>query len=111
MRRQASAADHITKSIMEIDSKELEVYLEAALFAIKKGVEGKGNFRISQPVEFNLAVTNITEGKGGLKIYVVDAGRKVKSEKVSHIKISASPDRRKESGIVSQYRPNGTNPV
>ena len=76
---------------MTINSKELEQYLRASLSAIKKGVESDGDFLIRGPIEFTVAVTNVSEKDGGLKIYVVTAKGKLKSEHVSHIKILVDP--------------------
>jgi hypothetical protein len=72
-----------------IESKELQDYIRSSITAIKEGVEGTG-FKIMKPIEFNLAVTNTLEGGGGLKIYVVKAEGKLKSEEISHIKFGYS---------------------
>ena len=76
---------------MEIESKELQEYIKSTLTAIKNGVKAAG-FRTSNPIEFNLAVTNVSEGGGGLKIYVVKAEGKLRSEEISHIKFQAIPE-------------------
>lgn len=75
---------------MAIRSKELEAYLSSSLKAIKRGVEGEGDFKISGPIQFDLAVTNVQEGNGGLKIYVANADTKLKSEEISRIKIKVA---------------------
>lgn len=80
---------------MAIYSQELEKYLKESLAAIKRGVEGDGDFTISGPVTFDLAITNVKEGKAGIKIYVTNADGSVKSEEVSRIKIKATPKRDK----------------
>ena len=67
---------------MNIESKELKEYIKSSIVAIKEGVEGTG-FEIEKPIEFNLAVVNTTEGGGGLKIYVVKAEGKLKSEEIA----------------------------
>ena len=77
---------------MNIESKELQEYIKSSITAIKEGVEGTG-FEIEKPIEFNLAVINTTEGGGGLKIYVVKAEGKLKSEEISHIKFEVKPKR------------------
>lgn len=76
---------------MKIESTELEEYIRATLASIKKGVHANGSFRIHGLIEFDLAVTNVKETKGGLKVYVVGAGRKMKSEEISRIKFSVRP--------------------
>lgn len=75
---------------MDIESKELKEYIKSTITSIKDGVEGTG-FEIDKPIEFNLAVTNTTEGGGGLRIYVVKAEGKLKSEEISHIKFEVRP--------------------
>ncbi len=76
---------------MSIESKELQEYINSSINAIKGGVSGTG-FKIEKPIEFNLAVTNISETGGGLKIYVAKAEGKLKSEEISHIKFEAKPE-------------------
>ena len=75
---------------MDIESRELSEYIKSSITDIKNGVPGTG-FKISKPIEFNLAVTNTKEGGGGLKIYVANAEGKLKSEELSHIKFEVSP--------------------
>lgn len=77
---------------MDIESKELESFIKSSIVAIKNGAQGAG-FKIRNPIEFNLAVINISEGGGGFKIYVAKAEGKLKSEEISHIKFEAHPER------------------
>jgi hypothetical protein len=84
---------------MNINSEELEKYLQSSLSAIKKGIEGSGDFRITEPIEFDLAVINTKEGGGGLKISIVKAEGNLKLEEISHIKIKVNPDKRKEAKV------------
>ncbi|MBI2592638.1 MAG: hypothetical protein HYW37_00545 [Candidatus Colwellbacteria bacterium] len=90
---------------MDINAKELEEYLKSALEAINRGVEGNGKFRINEPIEFNLAVTNVEGGEGGLKIYIANAKAEFKSEQISHIKIVVQPDRRSEAKVFGKASP------
>ena len=76
---------------MKIESDELEEYIKSTLAAIKKGVHADGTFRIHGLINFDLAVTNVKEAKGGLKVYVVGAGGKFKSENVSRIRFQVKP--------------------
>ena len=76
---------------MKIESNELEEYIRSTLAAIKKGVHADGTFRIHGLINFDLAVTNVKEAKGGLKVYVVGAGGKFKSENVSRIRFQVKP--------------------
>ena len=76
---------------MKIASDELEEYIRATLASIKKGVHADKESRIQGLIEFDLAVTNVKEGKSGLKIYVVAAGGKLRSEQVSRIRFRVRP--------------------
>ncbi len=76
---------------MKIESNELEEYIRSTLAAIKKGVHADGTFRIHGLINFDLAVTNVKEAKGGLKVYVVGAGGKFESENVSRIHFQVKP--------------------
>ena len=76
---------------MKIESNELEEYIRSTLAAIKKGVHADGTFRIHGLINFDLAVTNVKEAKGGLKVYVVGASAKHKSENVSRIHFQVKP--------------------
>ncbi len=72
-------------------SEELEEYIHASLTAIRKGVEAETGFSIHGLVEFDLAVTKVREGKGGLRIYVAEASGKQKSESVSRLRFKVKP--------------------
>ena len=76
---------------MKIESSELEDYIKSTLTSIKKGVHANGGFRIHGMIEFDLAVTNVKEAKGGLKVYVIGADAKSKSEKISKIHFKVRP--------------------
>ena len=65
---------------MTVESQELKEYIRSSITAIKDGMAGTG-FELKEPIEFDLAVTNTEEKGGGLKIYVVKADGKLKSEK------------------------------
>lgn len=75
---------------MDIQSQELQEYIRSTVLAIKNGAEGTG-FKISKPIEFSVAVTNVAEAGGGLKIYVAKAEGKLKSEEINHIKFEVEP--------------------
>ena len=53
------------------------------------GIENSGDFYTSDPIEFDLAVVNVSEGSGGFKIYVAKAEGKFKSEEISRIRFKA----------------------
>lgn len=75
----------------KVEANELEDYIRSTLASIKKGVHAEGGFRIHGMIEFDLAVTNVKEAKGGLRVYVVGAGAKHKSEKISKIRFRVKP--------------------
>ncbi|OHA70317.1 MAG: hypothetical protein A3H01_00750 [Candidatus Wildermuthbacteria bacterium RIFCSPLOWO2_12_FULL_40_9] len=91
---------------MNINSEELEKYLQSSLSAIKNGIEGSGDFCIIEPIEFDLAVINTKEGGGSIKIYIAKAEGNLKSEEISHIKIKVHPDIRKEAKVFQPYQKN-----
>lgn len=72
-------------------SEELEEYIRASLAAIRKGVATETGFAVHGLIEFDLAVTKIKEGKGGLRIYVVGAFGKQKSESISRLRFKVKP--------------------
>ena len=76
---------------MKVASNELEEYIRSTLASIKKGVDFDGSFRIHGLIEFDLAVTNVKEGKAGLRVYVVGTEGRSKSEKISHLKFKVKP--------------------
>ncbi len=88
---------------MKIASTELEDYIRSTLASIKKGVHSDDSFRLHGLIEFDLAVTNLREGKAGLKVYVVETEGKTKSERVSHIKFKVTP-----YADIKKYSPNAT---
>ncbi len=87
---------------MEINSKEIKEYISSSLIAIKEGLQGGGG-SIVGPVEFDLAVTNIKEKGGGIKIYVTEAKGKLKSEEVNRIKMKVGLNRENKN-----YFPSST---
>lgn len=88
----------------------MQDYLQSALSAIKAGVEGDKTFLIDGSVEFDLAVTNVKEGGGGLKIYVANASGKLKSEEVSHIKLKVRKDHSSENVVIGDRSYPNPNP-
>lgn len=76
---------------MKTDEKELADFIKATLQGIKGGIAGENVF-LTEPIKFNLAVTKIKEGGGGVKIHVVDAGGKFKAEEISKIEFIITPD-------------------
>ncbi len=95
---------------MNIESKELEEYIKSFITSIKNGVRETG-FEIIKPIEFNLAVINTTEGGSGLKIYIVKAEGKFKSEEISHIKFEAQPKKELEKAFTFNSFQKKSNPA
>jgi hypothetical protein len=89
--------------IMNIESQELKEYIKSVVSSVSEGITD-GGFRIIEPIEFDLAVTNTTEGSGGLKIYVAKAEGKLKSEEISHIKFKATPNTKVQINYPSNRR-------
>ncbi len=76
---------------MKIDSEELEEYVKSALTAVNKAVRDAGSFQVDGPIKFRVAVTNVKEGGGGIKIYVVDAQGKATTEQSTQIEFEVKP--------------------
>lgn len=74
---------------MIVNEAEISEFVKSTLNGIKSGIEGE-NALITAPIKFNLAVTKIKEGSGGLKILVVDAGGKYKAEELTRIEFEVS---------------------
>ena len=83
--------------MMEIKSNELEEYVGNVLSAAKRAIESQ-DFHIDGPIEFDLAVTNVSDTAGGLKIYVASAEGKQKSEEITRIHFKASKNSHFSSG-------------
>ena len=73
-------------------SEELEEYIRATLFAIKKGVESGTGFSVYGLIEFDLAVTKIKSGDGRFKIFVADLKGVKKTETISRLKFRVRQD-------------------
>lgn len=75
---------------MSIDEKEISEFIKAAIQGIRNGISGQ-NVMLIEPIKFNLAVTKIKEGGGGVKIHVVDAGGKYKTEEITRMEFEVHP--------------------
>lgn len=69
---------------MEIDSKELGEYVKSTIEGIENGL--KEGYKLRGEIEFELAVINLKEGGGSLKIKIVDVGGSLSKENISKIK-------------------------
>lgn len=75
---------------MQIDEKEISEFVKATIKGIKDGLAGE-DFLMTEPIKFHLAVTQVKESGGGVKLYVVDAGGKYKAEEISKIDFEVQP--------------------
>lgn len=64
---------------------ELDKFIKSTIDSITKGIEGS-EMGLKGEIEFELAIVNLKEGGGGLKVYVADATGKYKKEEISKIK-------------------------
>ena len=71
---------------MKVNQKELTEYIKAVMKGIENGVPE--NYEIKSTVDFELAVINTKEAKGGVNILVVDGKGKHEKENISKIKFS-----------------------
>ena len=69
---------------MQIESKELSDFIRSTIESIENGL--KEGYTLSSDIEFELAVVNTKKGKGGLKLFVVNASADIGKESVSKIK-------------------------
>ena len=72
------------------DEKEISEFIKATLQGIRNGIAGE-NVVLTEPIKFDLAVTKIKEGGGGVKVYVMDAGGKYKAEEITKIQFEVNP--------------------
>jgi hypothetical protein len=70
------------------------MYVNSTITALEKSVEGT-SFVIRKPIKFNLAVVNVSEKGGGLKIYIATAKGKLNSSQTTHIEFEVEPKRGK----------------
>ena len=81
---------------MEVEGKEIEDYLRAFVESVHKGVnsvvvDGRKQV-VMGPIEFELAVTNTSHKKGGVKILIADAKGDFRKEQVSKAKFKVGPE-------------------
>jgi len=88
---------------MKVQSEQLRDYIAVVLKSIQEGLAPQ-NFQLDGSVEFDLAVRNITQGKGGLKIYIVNAEGKQRGEELSRIKFKAKPGNKTPQICISNHQ-------
>jgi len=72
---------------MNVDSQELKEYVKSVVNSITSGLsETRASNRIREPIEFDIAVTNVSEKEGGVKVYVASIGGKSNAQEVSRIR-------------------------
>jgi hypothetical protein len=69
-----------------IDSEELKEFVSSTISSIEKGLTGHGGkYYLRGSIKFEIAIVNVKKDGAGLKLYVVDASRKINKENVSKI--------------------------
>ncbi|MEK7509913.1 MAG: hypothetical protein AAB605_04355 [Patescibacteria group bacterium] len=68
-------------------------YISSVLDDIEDALKTKKGYSLRSPIKFKIAVVNTKSHGGGLKVYVVGAEGKYKSEEISHIEFSIHPPR------------------
>jgi len=76
---------------MKIESEELEELIRSTIESIEKGKTDR--YKLKEAIDFELAVVNVKNAKGGIKLLVVKASGKYGKETVSKIKFSIVPTR------------------
>jgi len=74
----------LTQGKEEIESKELQDFIESTLASIDRALKNTG-YRLTGPVKFQIAVVSAKRAEGGLKLLVVDASGKYDKESTSRI--------------------------
>lgn len=77
---------------MNVDSEELRSLVGSTIESIEQGMQGK-NYHLSGCIEFEVAVVNMENAQGGIKLFVVGLSGKVDTQCVSKIKFKVEKDR------------------
>ncbi len=78
---------------MKEKPRVLKEYISSVLDDIEDALKAKKGYSLRSPIKFSIAIVNTTSRGGGLKIYVVGAEGKHKSEEISRIEFSIHPPR------------------
>ena len=62
--------------------RALKEYISSVLDDIEDALGARKGYTLRDPIKFNIAVVNTKSGGGGLKVYVVGAEGKYKSEEI-----------------------------
>jgi hypothetical protein len=92
----------------QIQSKQIEEYIKSTLDSIKQGVHADGISKIDGSIVFDIAVTNLKEGEGNIKVYVVGLEGKSRSEVITRIYFKVKPY---TTAPAKQYIPSYKNPI
>ena len=83
----SSPIDHPMKE----KPRALKEYISSVLDDIEDALKAKKGYSLRNPIKFSIAVVNTKSHSGGLKVYVVGAEGKYKSEEISRIEFSIHP--------------------
>lgn len=73
--------------------RALKEYISSVLDDIEDALKERTRYVLRGPIKFNIAVVNTKERGGGLKVYVVGAEGRHKSEEISRLQFSIHPKR------------------
>jgi len=76
---------------MKEKSRVLKEYISSVLDDIEDALKGRKGYLVRGPIKFRIAIVNTRSHGGGLKVYVVGAEGKYKSEEISHLEFSIQP--------------------
>jgi hypothetical protein len=62
----------------KVDAEEIKKFISSAISSIDSALKEQ-NYRLTKPIEFELAVANVEKAGIGIKIFVVDASTKYKT--------------------------------
>jgi len=81
---------------MKEKPRVLKEYISSVLDDLEDALRGRTGYSLRNPIKFNIAIVNTKSGGGGLKVYVVGAEGKFKSEEISRLEFSIHPPKYKE---------------
>lgn len=71
--------------------RALKEYIDSVIDDIEDALKTRKGYALRGVIKFSLSIVNSKSGGGGLKVYVVGAEGKFKSEEISRIEFSIQP--------------------
>jgi len=76
--------------VENFDNEEIKEFVEAVIDGIERGIKkiGKGYHLSKGGIEFELKIKNVSKGKGGIRIHVVNIGGEKEKQNIDTIKFT-----------------------